>query len=95
LVNDFRFQEEYEALASSTIHKIFTIEILDTAGPINKQELYHISEYALEQFPFDYIINCTIPHRSTVTNYITPQLEAIIEDIVYNFSLEDENIPDA
>jgi hypothetical protein len=88
LVNDFRFQEEYEALANSTIHKIITVEIVDTAGPINRQEPYHISEVALEQFPFDYIINYTIPYKNLITDYISPQLEAIIDDIVYNFASE-------
>jgi hypothetical protein len=77
IVNDFRFPEEYGGLENEIIHQIHTIKIIDTAGPIIKPEGYHISEFALEEFPFDYIVNCTIPFDSI--NYIAPQIKAIIE----------------
>lgn len=77
VVNDFRFPEEYSGLENGIIHPIHTIKIIDNPGPVIKPEGYHISEFALEEFPFDYLVNCTIPYDSI--NYITSQIQAIIK----------------
>lgn len=81
IVNDFRFPEECYSLYDKGAHEIYAIKIMDSASPLVKEEGYHISEYALEDFKFDYLVNCTIPQREIHTNYIQPQIEAILEII--------------
>lgn len=83
IVDDFRFPEEYVGLVNGQIHQVDSIKIIDSVLPPEKKEGYHVSEFALEDFPFDYLINCTIPSNLVATNYVESQVQAISEYILY------------
>ncbi len=88
VVNDFRFPEEYKGLIDGGIHEAVTIKIMDSTLPVEKPDGYHISEFALEEFPFDYLVNCTIPSYNQI--YITAQVRAIIDYVDQAFDGDEE-----
>jgi hypothetical protein len=81
LLDDFRFPEEYINISEYCPHNCFSIRIISDIDKlcINKENDYHISEYALADFPFDYLLNNTI--KESTINYIEPQVEAIFQII--------------
>jgi hypothetical protein len=81
LVNDFRFPEEYSGLVDESIHSVYCVKILNSAINKEKEDGYHISEFALEYFGFDYLINTTIPYTEDKHEYITCQVDAVIESV--------------
>ena len=93
VLTDFRFPEEYFGISELSVHNCFTIKIISDIEKlyINKENDYHISEYALEKFQFDYIVNCTIPYKANkLTNPVLPQIQSIYEHINLNYPLIEE-----
>lgn len=96
VLNDFRFPEEFHGIHTIKTFNIATCRILYHPKEINNNIIellkeennnLHISEYALSNFTFDYIINNTLPKNQYTKQLLMIQIESIINDIL----LKDKN----
>ena len=84
IVDDFRFPEEYAGLRNENISNVHTIKIIDDINSFSNDEgIYNYQNNELDKFNFDYMVNCTINSNIIATEYIKPQIYAILESINY------------